>query len=295
MKKIMSKREPKPIFSHLFFIAYMLICIIPFLLLVSISFSNENDVLNKGFSLIPENFTTEAYTHILSDITTLLRAYGVTAISAFGGAILSITVMAALGYTLARPHFIFKKFLSIVLIITMFFHGGLVPSYIINTQVFHLGNSIWIYLVNGMVSAYTVFVFRTFFAQIPTSLIEAAELDGASEMQLLTKVILPLSTAVIATYTFMQIVARWNDFSVTMYYIQDTELYTLQYLLQQILNEAKFLAELKKTMPLGDMTAIPSETLKYAMCVLASAPMLFVFPFFQRYFSKGMVVGAVKG
>ncbi|MBP3627478.1 MAG: carbohydrate ABC transporter permease [Clostridia bacterium] len=273
----------------------MLLCIIPFLLLVSISFSNENDILTFGFKLIPQHFTFEAYKYILSDFMTLLRAYGVTAVSAFGGAALSITIMAAMGYTLARPHFIFKKFLSIVLIITMFFSGGLVPSYIINTQVFHLGNSMWIYLLHGLVSAYTVFVFRTFFAQIPSSLIEAAELDGASEVQVLTQVIIPLSTAVLATYTFMQVVSRWNDFTVTMYYIQDTKLYTLQYMLQQILNEAKFLNELKKTMPISNTVAVPSETLKYAMCVLASGPMLCIFPFFQRYFSKGMVVGAVKG
>lgn len=294
MKKV-SKRKESTWFIHIIFAVYMLICIVPFLLLVAVSFSNENDVLTYGYSLIPKNFTAEAYKYILSDLSTLLRAYGVTAVYAIGGAVLSIVVMAAMGYTLARPHFIFKKFLSIVLIITMFFNGGLVPTYIINTQVFHLGNSMWIYILNGMVAAYTVFVFRTFFAQLPVSLIEAAELDGASELQVLTQVIVPLSTAVIATYTFMGVVSRWNDFTVTMYYIQDTKLYTLQYLLQQILNEATFLNELKKTMPISDMVAVPSETLKYAMCVLASGPMLVIFPFFQKYFSKGMVAGAVKG
>ncbi|MBQ8649202.1 MAG: carbohydrate ABC transporter permease [Clostridia bacterium] len=294
MKKV-SKRKESTWFIHIIFAVYMLICIVPFLLLVAVSFSNENDVLTYGYSLIPKNFTTEAYKYILSDLSTLLRAYGVTGVYAIGGAVLSIVIMAAMGYTLARPHFIFKKFLSIVLIITMFFNGGLVPTYIINTQVFHLGNSMWIYILNGMVAAYTVFVFRTFFAQLPVSLIEAAELDGASELQVLTQVIVPLSTAVIATYTFMGVVSRWNDFTVTMYYIQDTKLYTLQYLLQQILNEATFLNELKKTMPISDMVAVPSETLKYAMCVLASGPMLVIFPFFQKYFSKGMVAGAVKG
>ena len=114
--------------------------------------------------------------------------------------------------------------------------------------------------------------------------------------QILSTVVIPLSTPVLATYTFRQIITRWNDFSVTMYYIQDTKLYTVQYLLQQILNEAKYLATLKQVMP--DAVAgvsLPSETLKYAMCVVVSTVMFFVFPFFQRYFSKGMVVGSVKG
>jgi len=284
---------------HLFFIIYMALCILPFLLVISISFSEENDVLRYGFSLIPREFATTAYEYILSDVSTLLQAYGVTIIYAFGGAVLGIAHMAAFGYALSRPHFIFKKFLNVYLLITMFFHGGLIPSYILNTQVYHLGDSMWIYLLPGLVSAYQVFVFRTFFSQIPSSLIEAAELDGASEMQLLGTVILPLSKPVIATYTFTGIVARWNDFTISMYYIQNPKLYTLQYLLQLMLNEARFLESLKSQMPIDStvqgIADIPTETLKYAMCVLASAPMLFLFPFFQRYFSKGVTLGAVKG
>ncbi len=299
LKKKFSKREDNVWYVHLFFALYMALCILPFLLVVAISFSNEDDVLRYGFSLIPQNFTTTAYEYILGDVTTLLRAYGVTIVYAFGGAMLGIIHMAALGYALSRPHFIFRKFLNIYLLITMFFNGGLIPTYILNTQVYHLGDSMWIYLLPGLVSAYNVFVFRTFFSQIPSSLIEAAELDGASEMQLLTQVILPLSKPVIATYTFTGIVARWNDFTTSMYYIQNEKLYTLQYLLQLMLNEARFLESMKAQMPnLSEMDTIaniPTETLKYAMCVLASAPMLFLFPFFQRYFSKGVTLGAVKG
>lgn len=297
--KRFSKREDSNWYAHLFFAIYMALCILPFLLVVAISFSNEDDVLRYGFSLIPQNFTTVAYEYILGDLTTLLRAYGVTIIYAFGGAALGILHMAAMGYSLSRPHFIFRKFLNIYLLITMFFNGGLIPTYILNTQVYHLGDSMLIYLLPGLVSAYNVFVFRTFFSQIPSSLIEAAELDGASELQLLTKVIIPLSTPVIATYTFTGIVARWNDFTVSMYYIQNTKLYTLQYLLQLMLNEARFLESMKSQMPLlselQTVSSIPTETLKYAMCVLASAPMLFLFPFFQRFFAKGVTLGAVKG
>lgn len=283
-------------FIHLFFIIYSLLCIVPFWLIVSISLSKESDIMVKGFSIIPENFTTEAYSYVFNDASTLWQAYIVTAIYAVLGTIISVVVMAMFGYALSRQHYVLKKFLIFYTLITMLFNGGLVPSYVINTQIFGLQNNIAIYLVTGMVTGYTVFVFRTFFAQIPTSLIEAASIDGAKELQILTKIIVPLSKPVLATFTFTGVVQRWNDFETSMYYIQDQKLYTLQYLLQNILNEAAFLNQLKNQLSaFSDMIVVPSETLKYAMCVLAAGPMVIIFPLFQKYFSKGMVVGAVKG
>ena len=253
-------------------------------------------MVNKGFSLIIHEFSTNAYTHIFQNPQNILDAYWVTARFAVFGTALSVIFMAMIGYALSRDGFIFKKPINTFLVITMFFNGGLIPSYLINTQVFHLGNTFWIYLTHGLVSAYTVFVFRTFFATIPKSLIESAQLDGASEMHILLRITVPLSKPVLATFGFMGLLSRWNDYTVSMYYIQDTKLYTLQYLLQQILNEAQFLADLKKNMPHFDgVINLPSETLKFAMCVVAAGPMMLVFPFFQKYFAKGMVVGAVKG
>ncbi len=291
-----SKLNKPHIFSHLILVVYGLLCIVPFILIVSTSFSNENDVLTNGFSFLPQHFTAVAYKYVFKNAMAILRAYGITIIFAFGGSFLAILLMTGLGYSLSREFFILRKPVAWILIFTMFFNGGLVPNYIIRTQVYHLGNSIWIYLTDALVTAYTVFVFRTFFSQVPKSLIEAAELDGASEFQVLRHVMLPLSTAVLATYTFMQVVIRWNDFSVCMYYIQDTNLYSLQYMLQEILNEAQYLTTLKQVMP-GAVAGVelPSETLKYALCVVISTPMFFVFPFFQKYFTKGMVVGSVKG
>ena len=283
-------------FVHIFFIIYALACILPFLLIVSISLTAEDYVVNEGFSLFIHEFSTNAYRHIFQNPQSIIDAYGVTAFFSMVGTLLSISFMAMIGYALSRDGFAFKRPINIILIITMFFNGGLIPSYLINTQVFNLGNSLLIYLTHGLVSAYTVFVFRTFFLTIPKSLIESAELDGASELQILWKITIPLSKPVLATFSFMGLLSRWNDYTVSMYYIQNTRLYTLQYLLQQILNEAKFLAELQKNMPHFDgVVNLPSETLKFAMCVVAAGPMMLVFPFFQKYFAKGMVVGAVKG
>lgn len=283
-------------FVHLFFVLYGLICIVPFLLIVSISLSNETDIINKGFSLIPAHFSGDAYSQIFQNPKSLIGAYGVTLLNAVAGTALAIIMQAMLGYVLSRDTCAFKKPINIMLVITMFFSGGLIPSYVVNTQVFHLGDTIWIYILSGCMSAYNVFVFRTFFSTIPKSLIESAQLDGATEMQMLAKITVPLSKPVLATFTFTGMLGRWNDYTVPMYYITDDKLYNLQYLLQQILNEAAFLKQLQDSMPqLANAVAIPSETLKFAMCVLAAGPMVLVFPFFQKYFAKGMVVGAVKG
>ena len=283
-------------FVHLFFVLYGFICIIPFLLIVSISLSNETDIINKGFNLIPAHFSGDAYSQIFQNPKALIGAYGVTLLNAVAGTALAIIMQAMLGYVLSRDTCVFKKPINIMLIITMFFSGGLIPSYVVNTQVFHLGDTIWIYIISGCMSAYNVFVFRTFFSTIPKSLIESAQLDGATEMQMLAKITVPLSKPVLATFTFTGMLARWNDYTIPMYYITDDRLYNLQYLLQQILNEAAFLKQLQDSMPqLASAVAIPSETLKFAMCVLAAGPMVLVFPFFQKYFAKGMVVGAVKG
>lgn len=293
MKK---KFTPFKAFVHIFFIVYSLICILPFLLLIGISFTEETVIKNGGYNLIPKVFSTEAYKFIFRDPSSLINAYGVTILTAFVGTFIGVLLMAGVGYVLAREIFIFKKGVTTYLLITMLFSGGTIPSYIINTKYLHLNNSIWAYLILGVFSAYTVFVFKTFFKSIPVSLIESAELDGAGELTILWKIILPLSKPVLATMSFLEIVNRWNDFNIPLYYITDKKLYNLQYMLQQILNEANFLEEMKKTMVGVNIGGnVPTETLKFAMCILAAGPMLVLFPFFQKYFSKGMVVGAVKG
>ena len=285
-------------FAHIFFITFSLCCIIPFLLLISISFSAENDILDGGFALIPKHFSLDAYKYVLSEPSALVDAYGVTIFYTVCGTIISVAFMAGVAYALARKTFRYKKALTIFLLITMLFNGGLTSSYIINTQVYHLGDTLWIYLFNtSTVTAYTVFVFRTFFRQIPESLIESANLEGANEWQLMTKIMLPLSKPVLATFGFMGAVTRWNDLQTALYYISDSKLYTLQLLLQNILNQAEYLRELQKLMDVSAMSTstVPTETMKFAMCILACGPMILVFPFFQKYLTKGMVVGAVKG
>lgn len=283
------------VFVHIFFILYSLICILPFLLIIGISFSEQNDIIRYGYSLIPRTFTTIAYEVAFQNPQSIIDSYAVTAISAFGGTIVGIVSMAMCGYALAKNDFFYKKIINAMIVITMFFSGGIAPAYIINTQLFHLNNNIIAYLVLGTVSAYYIFCFRTFFKQIPYSLIESAQLDGANEPTILFKIMLPMSKAMIATFGFLILISRWNSYDISLYYMTDSRLYQLQYYLQMVLRETEFIAKMMQNMPGSISTTLPTETLKFALCIIAAGPMIFVFPFFQKYFAKGMVAGSVKG
>ena len=281
---------------YLFFILFSLAFILPLILLISISFSTEGDISRYGYSLIPKTISTMAYAFVFKNPSNLINAYLVTIAYAFLGTALSVAMMAMTGYALSREGFVYKKIVSGFLLVTMFFSGGLIPSYIINTQFYGLQNNFLIYIVSGMASAYTIFVFRTFFAQLPKSLIESALLDGAGEFRVLRSVILPLSKPVLATFFMFGLLSRWQNFEVSLYYITDSRFYSIQYLLQLILNESRMIEETLRNIPgvyIGEKP--PGEIIKFAICVLGTIPIAAVFPFFQKYFSKGMVVGSVKG
>ena len=202
-------------------------------------------------------------------------------------------------YPLSRSNFRFKKPITWLIFFTMLFSAGMIPSYITLTKYYHLGNSFWIYIIPGMTGgAWNTMVFRTFFKGLPESLFEAARIDGAKELYIFFRIVIPLSTPVFASLGFMTLVGKWNDYTTSMIYIRDESLYTLQFLLQRILNEADYLSKMAQEGIVGiDISARrrPAETLKYALCVIAAGPMLLVFPFFQKYFSQGLTIGAVKG
>lgn len=181
----------------------------------------------------------------------------------------------------------------------MLFNAGMIPNYLVFAKWYRISNTFWVYILPGITGgAWNTMVFRTFFKGLPESLFESAHLDGARELQIFFRIVLPLSTPVFASIGFMTLVGRWNDYTTSMIYIRDDNLYTLQYLLQRLMTEAQFLKNLSQT-AMGnvvlDTNNMPSETLKYALCIVAAGPMLVIFPFFQKYFSQGLTIGAVKG
>ncbi len=281
-------------FIYAFFFVFSLCFILPFLLLIGISFSTEADLVNNGYKLIPEHFTAAAYQMLFESPDALAKAFAVTTFSALIPVMINIFVEACCGYALSRPGFVYAKYVKTFLIITMFVSGGLVPVYILRTQYLGLQNNIWVYFWAWGTSATEIFIFRTFFKQLPADLFDAAYLDGATEMQTLIRVVAPLSKPVLATYFLLGMLTHWNDYMTSLYYITNPDLYSLQYMMQRILQEAEMIEQL--ILQMGIQVAIPpTETLKFAICVVAAVPMMVIFPFFQKFFSKGIMVGSVKG
>lgn len=300
--------SPHMVFIHIFFILISLVFILPMILVVSISFSSEYSVVNlSGFSLIPKEFSTEAYQTAFKNPMAVINGYKITIAESFLGTFISSVVAGMAAYPLSRSNFRFKTPVTWIIFFTMLFGAGMIPSYIVLTKYYHLGNTFWIYILPGfMGGAWNTMVYRTFFKSLPESLFEAAKIDGAKELTCFFRIAVPLSTPVFASLGFMMLVGKWNDYTTSMIYIRDQNLYTLQYLLQRILTEINFI---KSLMSGSDMIgagggtssinvtgmSLPAETMKYAMCVIAAGPMLFIFPFFQKYFSQGLTIGAVKG
>lgn len=274
-----------------------IIYIVPLMLVISASFTDEAELAKGGFSLFPRAFSLDGYRVLFQDLHQILNSYKTTAIYSFGGTALSVLVMGMMAYPLARNNFKLKKLVNFLALFTMLFSGGLVPSYIVNTKYLHLGNTIWVYILPGVVSAYNLFVIKAGYKAIPEELIEAAKIDGANEFYICFRIVMPLAKATLATVAFLTLVGKWNDWYTASVYIQNPDLYSLQYLLQRILNEAQYM----KQMALEGLAVIdlkdvlPSESLRYAIAIVASAPMLIIFPLFQKYFVKGMTIGAVKG
>jgi len=290
------KIKPGQFFLNLGLTALSVLVIAPFLLLVSISFSNEVDIARNGYSFIPRNFDLSAYEYVFKNATSVINAYKITIIASVATTLLGLFLMSLIAYPLSRRNYKAKRALSFYLYFTMLFSGGMVPSYILITQYLHLGNNILVYILPALISPWYVFMLRTFFSGIPSEMIEAASVDGANEYRIFFQFVLPLSKPVLATIALFTFLNKWNDWYTAMLYIQDDNLVSLQYLLQKIMMNMQLLrnsnVDISAYMSASE---IPMETARMAMAVVVAGPALIVFPFFQKYFVKGLTVGGVKG
>lgn len=279
-------------------VVFIIICLLttlPFLLLLGISFSNERDIVYSGYSLIPKHFDLSAYQYVFKNPTAILKAYGFTAFTSFTGTFLSVFMMSLIAYPLSIKKFRLRNFFSMYLFVTMIFSGGMAGGYIINAKYLHLSNTPWIFILPGTISAWYVIILRTFFQGIPNEIKESARIDGASHWRIFFSMILPLSKPALATVALMTLLAKWNDWMTCMLYITNNDMLTIQYLLQRIMENIKLLEQVSQIGMASAAGEIPSETVRMAMAVIAAGPMIMVFPFFQKYFTKGLTVGSVKG
>lgn len=306
MKKdsIFRKGNRYKIPMHIFLISFSLLFILPFVMVISISFSSEEAITSStgGYSMLPREFTTEAYEIAFANPEEIGYAYVVTIFTSVVGTVVALVSAGMTGYVLSRTNFRYRKFVTFVVFFTMLFGGGTIPTYIVYTKYYHLADTLWIYILPSLAGgAWNILMIRTFCSSIPESLFESAKIDGAKEFSIFFKIVVPLCKPVLASVGFLALLGRWNDWQTSLVYIRDWHLYTIQYYLQRILNDAEFLktvasdSSIRSDMLEGMLVDQPIETLKYALCVIAAGPMLLVFPFFQKYFEKGMVVGAVKG
>lgn len=291
-----SKRANIPV--NIFFILFSLCFIVPFILIISASITDEQTLLANGYKLFPSKISLEAYKYVMKSPGQLLNSYKVTIIYSLIATVLSMIVMTLMAYPLSRANYKYKKPVTFFIIFTMLFSGGLIPTYILMTKYLHLQDNIWVYILPNLANAFHIIIIRSFFQGLPPSLVESAKIDGARELQVFYKIVLPLSKPVIATVSLLNLLARWNDWNTALIYIRSKNLYSLQYLLQQILREVQFIKDMAESSPVAgisiNLSNLPSETIRFAMCIVAAGPMLIIFPFFQKYFAKGLTVGAVK-
>ena len=292
MKK-KSKFQPGQIALHTIFILLCVSYIVPLWLLISVSFENSETL---GFSLIPRSFSTAAYEMVFANPQKIIRAYGVTFSYSVLSVGLALLVMVPIAYALSRRNFRLRGPITFILFFTTLFSGGMVPGYLLNSSL-GLVDSFWVYILPGAVSAWNVIIIRTYFQGLPGELFECARLDGASELTTCFRIAVPLSTPVLASVGFLRFVEQWNQWQTTEIYIRDPKLYSLQYLLQRILQDMNMIQQMIEAGFSGyDETIIKNlESMRFAMAVVAAGPAMIAFPFFQKYFKKGMTIGSVKG
>ena len=265
----------------------------PFAVLLVNSFSSEHAILNYGYELIPREISFRAYEMIFENPMKMLRTYGLTIfIAGFGTAVsLFFSTMAA--FVISRKELRYRNILSFFLYFTTLFNGGLVPYYLLISKAFHLQNTIAVMLIVPMFSVINILILRNFIANsIPDSLFESARIDGANDFAMFIRIVLPLSGPALASIGLLTALGYWNDWWTPMMFVPRESMWPLQYTLYNILASINFAANMVNNLPLSSM---PSESLKLAMTVVATGPIIFAYPFVQRYFVKGITMGAIKG
>lgn len=284
---------------HIIFILYTILCIVPIFLVVAVSFSDELTVVANGYQFIPEKFSTYAYEFLFKDSTQILRSYGVTILVTATGTLLGVSMMAMYAYPLSRNDLPFRGPLAFFVFFTMLFNGGLVSFYLVYVRFLGLKNSLWALILPLLVAPFFILVMRTFFKNIPSELIEAAKIDGAGEFRIAGTVIFPLSVPILATVALFTVLNYWNDWFMSLLFISDDKKVSLQYLMYKTMLNIQYLTSNTQAAQGiaqgGSAVELPSETVRMAMCVVGIGPIVFAYPFFQRYFVKGLLIGAIKG
>ncbi len=274
---------------------FSLICLIPLVLAISGSFSTESEVSLKGFSLLPRGFTLDTYRYVFnSQGETLLGAYMVTIVVTVLGTILSVIITTCFAYVISVKDFRHANKLAFFAYFTMLFSGGMLPWYLVCTKYYHLGNTLWGLILPYSMNVFYMYLIRNFIKGIPYELTESAKIDGVGHFQIFYKVILPLAKAGIVTIVLFYALTYWNDFYLPLMLVSEDKYFSMQYILYKMNANIQYLASNPNGMGAGHIV-LPTNTIKMAITCIAIGPIALVYPFVQKYFVKGVTVGALKG
>jgi putative aldouronate transport system permease protein len=283
---------------HAVFIVISIASLYPLFLVIGISFSDEITITLKGFSMIPHKVSYAAYEFILKESNTIFRAYFITIATTVVGTIASTLTIALYAYPLSRKDFKQRKIFAFIAFFTMLFSGGMVPWYIVCKTILGLRNNIWALFLPYLMNAWFVMIMRTFFkTNIPDSIIESAKMDGASEYRIFFQIVLYLALPGVATIALFNTLVFWNDWWLPLMLVTDPAWYNLQYLMYRIQIDIQYLTQMASNLSgvSGDiLQRLPSKTAQMAMCVMTIGPIVLAYPFFQRFFVKGITIGSIK-
>lgn len=296
--EIRSFNKPVNIFFNLLIAVFALSCILPFLFVVAISLTNETALATYGYSFWPKEFSFFGYTYLFDQMNQkIFQALLVTVIVTVVGTLINSTATSLYAYVISRSNFPFRRFFTVFCLITMLFSPGMVANYIVMTNLLQLKDTIWALILPMAVSPFNIIVMRTFFKRsVSDSIIESARIDGASELRIFIQIVLPLAVPGIATISLFAALGYWNDWFNALLYIQKDSLVPLQYLLMKIQNNIQYLTQNAgaSSQLAGGMASIPGESARMAIVVISTLPIAISYPFFQKYFVKGLTIGGVK-
>ena len=283
---------------HIFLILLALCAVLPIWILVAGSITGEQELILSGYSFIPKTLSLDAYKYLFYKGADILRAYGITIFITIFGTAVSLLMTPLLAYPLSRKDFKARNIFAFLVFFTMLFNGGLVPQYIMWTTIFHIKDTYAaLVLPNLLMTAFNIFLVRNYFTNsLPDALYEAAQLDGASELGIFARIVFPLATPVVATVGLFSGLAYWNSWTNALYYVQDPKYFGIQNLLMRIMKNIEYLRSGASEMAAeGQTVTLPGNAIRMALAFIGILPIIVIYPMLQKYFIKGVVVGAVKG
>lgn len=299
MGKLESRGEKSfRIFSLIVLFIITLCALLPFALIIISSLTDEKALVTNGYSFFPSAWSLDSYKYMMQQAGVIFRAYGISVLVTVVGTAVSLLITTMLAYPMSRPDFKYRNVFAFIVFFTMLFSGGIVPAYMMWTRVFGITNTIFALIIpNYLMSAFNVLLVRNYFKNnVPLALIESAQIDGAGEFKILTKIMLPLAVPVSVTVGLFTGLAYWNDWVNALYYLEDPKLYGIQNLLTRMMNNIQFLTSGQAAqVTAGQIITMPANGIRMALAVIGILPILIIFPLLQKYLIKGVVIGAVKG